>query len=99
MTELEDWRKKIDAIDRQLVKLLNERSTCAVEIGHLKKKLNMAAWQPDREADILRNIVKSNPGPLDDAAVRRLFERIIDEARSLERHSMESSAEVEEGKE
>jgi chorismate mutase len=99
MSDLEDWRRKIDAIDQQLVKLLNERSKCAVDIGHLKKRLNMAAWQPEREAEILRNIVKSNPGPLDDAAVRRLFERIIDEARSLERHSMESSAEVDEAKE
>ena len=99
MSELEDWRRKIDEIDRQLVKLLNERSRCAVEIGHLKKKLNLAAWQPDREAQILRNIVKSNPGPLDDAAVRRLFERIIDEARSLERHSMESQASSDKSKE
>jgi chorismate mutase len=95
MSELEDWRKKIDAIDQQLVRLLNERSKFAVEIGHLKRKLKLAAWQPDREAAILRNIVKSNPGPLDDAAIRRLFERIIDEARSLERHSMESSGESE----
>ena len=99
MKELEDWRKRIDAIDQQLVKLLNERSMCAVEIGHLKKKLNMAAWQPEREAEILRHIVKSNPGPLDDAAIRRLFERIIDEARSLERHSMEPSVEAEETRE
>ncbi len=99
MSDLDDWRKRIDEIDQQLVKLLNERSKCAVEIGHLKKSLNLAAWQPDREAHILRNIVKSNPGPLDDAAVRRLFERIIDEARSLERHSMESSAEAKETKE
>ena len=99
MSDLDDWRKRIDEIDQQLVKLLNERSKCAVEIGHLKKKLNMAAWQPVREAHVLRNIVKSNPGPLDDAAVRRLFERIIDEARSLERHSMESSVETKEGKE
>ena len=99
MSELEDWRRKIDAIDQQLVKLLNERSRCAVEIGHLKKKLRMDSWQPEREAEILRNIVKANPGPLDDAAVRRLFERIIDEARSLERHSMESSVEAEETKE
>jgi len=92
MSELEEWRKRIDEIDQQLVKLLNERSRCAVEIGHLKKKLDLAAWQPNREADILRHVVKSNPGPLDDAAIRRLFERIIDEARSLERHSMESAA-------
>jgi chorismate mutase-like protein len=89
MSDLAAWRKKIDEIDQQLVKLLNERSGCAVEIGHIKKQLNLPAWQPEREAEILRNIVKSNHGPLDDAAVRRLFERIIDEARALERHSME----------
>jgi chorismate mutase-like protein len=90
MSDFDGWRKRIDEIDKQLVKLLNERSKCAVEIGHLKKKRNMPAWQPDREAEILRNVVKSNHGPLDDAAIRRLFERIIDEARALERHAMES---------
>ncbi len=89
MSDFDGWRKRIDEIDQQLVKLLNERSKCAVEIGHLKKKVNMPAWQPEREAEILRNVVKSNHGPLDDAAIRRLFERIIDEARALERHAME----------
>jgi chorismate mutase len=91
MNDFDDWRKRIDEIDQQLVKLLNERSQCAVEIGQIKKKLNVPAWQPKREAEILRNVVKSNRGPLDDAAIRRLFERIIDEARSLERHAMEPS--------
>jgi chorismate mutase len=90
MNDFDGWRKRIDEIDQELVKLLNARSQCAVEIGHLKKQLGLPAWQPQREAEILRNVVKSNAGPLDDAAVRRLFERIIDEARSLERHSMES---------
>ena len=89
MSDFDGWRKRIDEIDQQLVKLLNERSKCAVEIGHLKRKINMPAWQPQREAEILRNVVKSNHGPLDDAAIRRLFERIIDEARALERHAME----------
>jgi len=88
MSDLDDWRKRIDEIDQQLVKLLNERSGCAVEIGHIKKKLSLPAWAPDREAEILRHVVKANHGPLDDAAIRRLFERIIDEARSLERHAM-----------
>jgi len=92
MNDLDGWRKHIDEIDQQLVQLLNERSGCAVEIGHLKKKLNLPAWQPEREAEILRNVVKSNHGPLDDAAIRRLFERIIDEARALERHAMEGGA-------
>ncbi len=91
MSDLDGWRRRIDEIDQQLVKLLNERSKCALEIGHLKKKLRMQAWQPEREAEILRNLVKSNRGPLDDSAIRRLFERIIDEARALERHSMESA--------
>ncbi len=97
MSDFDDWRKRIGEIDRQVVKLLNERSRTAIEIGHVKKKLKMPAWQPEREAEILRNVVKSNQGPLDDAAVRRLFERIIDEARALERHAMEAGAS--EGKE
>ena len=92
MNDLDGWRKRIDEIDHELVKLLNERSQCAVEIGHIKKQLNQPAWQPQRESEILRNVVKSNHGPLDDAAMRRLFERIIDEARALERHSMEGGA-------
>ena len=92
MSDLADWRKRIDEIDQQLVKLLNARAQCAVEIGHMKKGMNLPTWQPEREAEILRNIVKSNEGPLDDAAIRRLFERIIDEARSLERHSMDGGS-------
>jgi len=92
MSDLDAWRKRIDEIDQQLLELLNERSQCAVEIGHLKKKMQLPAWQPQREVEILRNVVKSNPGPLDDAAIRRLFERIIDEARSLERHAMDSGS-------
>src|SRR5208337_3021230 len=92
MNGFDGWRKRIDEIDQELVKLLNARSQCAVEIGHLKKQLGLPAWQPQREAEILRNVVKSNAGPLDDAAIRRLFERIIDEARSLERHAMDSGS-------
>jgi len=94
MNDLEGWRRRIDEIDQQMVKLLNERSQCAVEIGHLKKQIHAPAWQPQREAEILSNVVKANTGPLDDAAIRRLFERIIDEARSLERHSMENGSAV-----
>jgi chorismate mutase-like protein len=92
MNDLDGWRGRIDAIDLQLVKLLNERSNCAVQIGHIKKKMNLPAWAPEREAEILRNVVKANQGPLDNGAVRRLFERIIDEARALERHAMEPAA-------
>ena len=92
MSDLDGWRKRIDEIDQRIMKLLNERARCAVEIGHLKKMMNDPAWAPQREAEILRNVVKANRGPLDDAAIRRLFERIIDEARSLERHSMDTGS-------
>ena len=88
---LQDWRSRIDEIDRKLVELLNERSRCALEIGKLKQAANLL-YQPEREKEVLQNAEQSNPGPLTDAAIRRLFERIIDEARSAERAAMEPEA-------
>ncbi|HEY2351561.1 MAG TPA: chorismate mutase [Candidatus Acidoferrum sp.] len=85
---LQDWRRRIDEIDRKLVELLNERSHCALEIGKLKQASNLPLYQPEREKEVLENAVQSNSGPLTDAAIRRLFERIIDEARSAERAAM-----------
>lgn len=82
---IDDWRSRIDAIDRKLVELLNERAQCAMEIGHLKRSQGVPVYQPDREREILANVESANSGPLEDTAVRRLFERVIDEARSLER--------------
>jgi chorismate mutase len=87
---LSDWRRRIDEIDRKLVELLNERSRCALEIGKIKQAENLPLYQPDREREVLENAERANPGPLSDAAVRRLFERIIDEARSAEREAMHS---------
>ena len=84
MSLLSDWRRRIDDIDRKLVELLNERSRCALEIGKLKQAQNLPLYQPDREREVLENAERANPGPLSDAAIRRLFERIIDEARSAE---------------
>src|SRR6202158_4583149 len=88
---LSDWRRQIDEIDRKLVELLNERSQCALEIGKLKQTQNLPLYQPDREREVLENAEHANPGPLSDAAIRRLFERIIDEARSAEREAMHPS--------
>jgi chorismate mutase len=85
---LSDWRRRIDEIDRKLVELLNERSRCALEIGKIKQAEHLPLYQPDREREVLENAEKVNPGPLSDAAIRRLFERIIDEARSAEREAM-----------
>ena len=85
---LADWRRRIDEIDKKLVKLLNERSQCALEIGRIKQEANIPLYQPERENEVLANAEASNSGPLTDAAIRRLFERIIDEARAAERDAM-----------
>ena len=85
---VEDWRRKIDEIDRKLVELLNERSRCVVEIGRLKKGDGSPLYQPDREREVLAGVERANQGPLSGAAVRRLFERILDEARAVERTVM-----------
>jgi len=85
---LSDWRRRIDELDKKLVELLNERSQCALEIGKLKQEQHLPLYQPDREKEVLENAERNNHGPLTDAAIRRLFERIIDEARAAERLAM-----------
>ena len=85
MKLLDELRRRIDEIDQQLVELLNARARCALEIGQEKKGAGMEVYQPTRETEVLEHVQSINPGPLDDGAVKRLFERIIDEARRLER--------------
>ncbi|MGB0034585.1 MAG: chorismate mutase [Candidatus Acidiferrales bacterium] len=82
---IDDRRRLIDEIDKKLVELLNERARCAMEIGHLKRSQDLPVYQPEREQEILDNVERLNHGPLEGTAIRRLFERVIDEARSLER--------------
>jgi chorismate mutase-like protein len=82
---IDDWRAKINDIDRKLVELLNERSRCAIEIGRIKQALNLRVYDPERERDVIRRAQAENQGPLDDEGLQRLFERIIDECRHIER--------------
>ncbi len=86
--DLDRWRAKIDAVDLELVKLLNERAHFAEEIGKIKDSLGLDAYSPEREEEVMRNVTASNHGPLSLQALRRLFERIIDESRALERLAM-----------
>lgn len=88
--DIEDWRRMIDEIDAQLVELLNRRSRCALEIGKLKRAQNLPLYSPEREQQVLEHVRRLNRGPLDDDALQRLFERIIDESRRLERLAAES---------
>jgi chorismate mutase-like protein len=83
---LDDLRRDIDRVDEVLVRLLNERARCVCEIGRLKKEQGVEIYQPDREKDVLRHVRDvACEGPLGPDAIGRLFERIIDEARMLER--------------
>lgn len=83
--ELDELRRRIDMLDEHIVRLLNARAACAIEIGRLKKALDLPIYQPEREAEVLRHVQELTTGPLDEPAIKRLFERIIDEARHLER--------------
>ncbi|MCY3764449.1 MAG: chorismate mutase [Gemmatimonadetes bacterium] len=81
--DLEDWRKEIDVLDRKLLKLLNRRAECAIEIGRIKQAIEQPIFVPEREMSILNRILELNKGPLDAEAVRRIFQQIIDESRRL----------------
>ncbi|KIH75558.1 chorismate mutase [Geoalkalibacter ferrihydriticus] len=83
--DISDIRKQIDALDNELLKIFNQRAQLALDIGHHKKKLGLAVYDPEREKKIFERMKADNPGPLDDGAIVRLFERVIDESRRLER--------------
>ncbi len=82
---IDHWRIQIDEIDLELVRLFNERTNCAIEIGHIKKRLGLEIYSPTREAQVIANVTNANHGPMDHEAIKRLFERVIDEARRIER--------------
>ena len=85
-----DYRRQIDEVDRKLVRLLNERTRIVEQLGRVKEQLQMPIYEPRREDEVFRNIQHSNHGPLPPDALKRLFERIVDEMRTLQRMNRES---------
>jgi chorismate mutase len=69
------------------VRLLNKRAISATKIGHIKREYDVPVYVPSREEDVISHVQEVNQGPLGNNAIRRLFERIIDESRRLERES------------
>jgi chorismate mutase len=86
---LEQNRKEIDRIDLQILALFNDRARVVERIGDIKKRMTMPIYEPKREDEVFKNVLGGNSGPLSAGAVRRLFERIIDEMRTLQRERME----------
>jgi chorismate mutase-like protein len=94
MRTLDELREDIDRVDEVLVRLLNERARCVCEIGRLKKETGVEVYQPDREKTVLTRVREvATEGPLGPEAIGRLFERIIDEARRLERKVVHGDSE------
>jgi len=86
MPTLDELRENIDRVDEVIVRLLNERARIVCEIGRKKKEQNVPIYQPDREKLVIQHVRGiATEGDLGPDAVARLFERIIDEARTLER--------------
>jgi chorismate mutase-like protein len=85
---LDEFRVLIDDVDRRIVDLLNERTRTVEEIGRVKKHADLPIYEPRREEMVFANITGHNQGPLSPEALRRIFERIIDEMRTIQRVRM-----------
>ena len=91
--KLDKFRVLVDDVDRRIVALLNERTRVVENIGRVKRQTQMPIYEPKREDQVFANISASNRGPLTEEAVRRIFERIIDEMRMIQRVWMKSNGE------
>lgn len=83
--EIEDYRRRIDALDAEIVRLINERAECAHRIGQAKLKTDRPAYAPDRERQVLEKVAAAGTGPLPPAAIQGIYREIMSACRSLER--------------
>ncbi len=81
---IEDWRAEIDIVDDELLRLLNRRAQMAIEVGALKRREASPLCDPGREHQILLRARQANSGPLDDQAIAKIFQCIINESRRVE---------------
>jgi chorismate mutase len=91
---LEELRERIDALDRQLVELLNERARAAQKVGYLKAATSLPVYEPAREKVVYANVRAANKGPLPDIELTHIYERIIDVMRALQRDELASQRNV-----
>lgn len=85
LEDLERCRIDIDELDLRLLDLLNQRTAIVEEIGRIKQDLQLAIYEPKREEQVFANVTGHNQGPLSHNAVKRIFERIIDEMRTVQK--------------
>jgi chorismate mutase len=87
--KLAECRRLIDGIDLRILQLLNERTRVVEVIGQVKQQADLPVYEPKREDEVYRNILSHNEGPLPADAVKRVFERVIDEMRTLQKMRMQ----------
>ena len=85
---LDQLRAAIDEVDLKLLALFNERANVAGQIGDIKRAAALPIYEPKREELVFKNVTENNRGPLPNDAIRRLYERIVDEMRTLQRERM-----------
>jgi chorismate mutase / prephenate dehydratase len=83
--KLDALRAKIDGLDGDILKLLNERARCAMDIGAIKEGANTPYYVPEREKAVFSRLAAENPGPLTDQAVKAIYREIISSIRALEK--------------
>ncbi len=83
--KLKPLREKIDAIDAQILALLNQRAKVAQDVGHVKAETNAPVFRPEREAQVLRGVADRNPGPMGNAEMQTIFREIMSACRALEK--------------
>ena len=88
LNALADCRDRIDDLDRRILELLNARTRIVEQIGRVKHGLGMPIYEPRREDEVFENVTTNNTGPLTPDGVKRVFERIIDEMRNVQRLRM-----------
>jgi chorismate mutase len=88
MDKLADCRRQIDQLDLKIVDLLNQRTGIVHEIGRIKRQFSMPIYEPKREDQVFENVTSHNQGPLTAEALKRIFERIIDEMRTIQQKKM-----------
>jgi chorismate mutase len=88
LSALHECRQRIDGVDVRLMELLNERARVVEEIGCIKHGQDLPIYEPKREDQVFANITRNNTGPLSHDAAKRIFERVIDEMRRIQKERM-----------
>jgi chorismate mutase-like protein len=84
--EISDWRRKIDELDEQIVRLINQRAEAAKAIGALKQNGSLPVYEPQREQTVFEHVRHANTGPLSNAEMVDIYQRIIDVMRAIQKH-------------